>query len=76
MEFILKWVIFYVLFVAMMCSDNLFWISKSPEYVDYKHYTFKKKVNYIFKYRIFTVITNWRDFTPALIFATLGALIL
>jgi hypothetical protein len=50
-----------------MCVDNCFWISSSPEYPQYQKYSFKEKLNYIFNFRIKSVLTDWRDICPALI---------
>ena len=50
-----------------MCVDNICWIGASPEYVDYKHYTFKKKVKYILKDRVLVVLTHPRDILPAIL---------
>ena len=53
--------------LAAMTIDNIFWISASPEYKDYKKYNFKEKMKYILFKRIIPVWTNWRDIVPACI---------
>jgi len=50
-----------------MCVDNIFWISASPEYKDFKKWSLKDKLKYIITYRIKTVLTHWRDIIPAII---------
>lgn len=65
-----------------MCLDNLCWISASPEYESFKKLplffwnknsltiyknTYKSKISYIIKYRIWTVIKHPRDIIPAII---------
>lgn len=76
MDFILKWVTFYLAVMFAMSTDNIFWISASPEYKDYKKKSFKEKLKYIFNYRIKTVLTNWRDIAPAIMTSFLMAVIL
>jgi hypothetical protein len=72
-----------------MSLDNVFWIGASPEYGNFiKLSLFKKgkpikvegkdyfsKVDYIFRYRILSVLTNWRDIIPALISGLILSLI-
>lgn len=57
-----------------MCIDNIFWISASPEYPLFKENkpitidgkTYSTRIEYIFKYRIWSVLTHWRDIIPAI----------
>ncbi len=67
MEFIVKWIVFYAGVMFAMSTDNIFWISASPEYPEFKKYSLKEKLNYVVNYRIKTVLTNWRDIVPAII---------
>jgi hypothetical protein len=53
--------------LSAMTIDNIFWISASPEYKDYKKYSLLEKTKYIIFKRVIPVWTNWRDLTPALI---------
>ena len=76
MKFIIDWLIFYFAIMFAMCVDNIFWISASPEYKDFKKWSSWKKINYIFTYRIKTVITHWRDIIPAVITSFVLALML
>lgn len=50
-----------------MITDNICWIGASPEYPDYKKWNLKKKLGYIIKFRIKTVLTHPRDIIPAVI---------
>lgn len=59
-----------------MITDNLFWVSASPEYAAYKANKFpltvegnkySSKVDYILRYRVWSVIKNWRDIVPAIL---------
>ena len=59
-----------------MCFDNIFWISASPEYQDFKNKkfpltnsdgTFKSQFDYVFRGRIIAVLKNPKDIIPALI---------
>ncbi|MFW9872086.1 MAG: hypothetical protein ACFFG0_03215 [Candidatus Thorarchaeota archaeon] len=59
-----------------MSVDNIFCISASPEYNEFKKYSFMKKCGYIFNYRIKTVLTHWRDICPAIIASFILTLIL
>jgi len=65
--FIINWLIMYCAIMFAMCIDNIFWISASPEYIDFKKWSLKKKISYIFTYRVKTVLTHWRDIIPAII---------
>jgi hypothetical protein len=64
-----------------MSLDNVFWIPTSPEYKDYKKLPFAKKGNeyviaegksyttkldYIFRYRILSVLKHPRDIIPGI----------
>ena len=75
-EFIIKWFGIYWLIMGCMSLDNIFWISASPEYKDYKKYSFKEKLKYIILYRIKTVVTNWRDIVPGIISSFVLSLII
>lgn len=75
MIFIFKWILSYCLVMFAMSVDNIFWIGASPEYEDFKKYDFKKKLSYIFNYRIKTVLTHWRDITPAIMTSLILSLI-
>ena len=66
-EFIYKWIGGYCLVMLVMCTDNIFWISASPEYEEFKKKSLIDKAKYIFNYRIKTVLTNPRDIIPAII---------
>ena len=81
-NFFIEWGIYFIMILWCMCIDNCFWVSASPEYKEFKKLplfkkgtywlnmegkTYKNKVSYIFGYRIFTVITHWRDIIPAII---------
>ncbi len=76
MSFILMWIMHYVLIMFAMCVDNIFWISASPEYGDFKKWTIKEKFKYIINYRIRTVLTHWRDIIPGIITSLILTLIL
>lgn len=67
MDFIINWFVNYWLIMFAMCVDNIFWISASPEYKDFKKWSLKDKLKYIITYRIKTVLTHWRDIIPAII---------
>jgi len=75
MIFIIKWMLFYLSIMFTMCTDNIFWISSSPEYPTFKKSSYKEKLKYIFLYRIKTVLTDWRDIVPAVITSFLLSLI-
>ena len=66
----------YCMIMFAMCVDNIFWISASPEYKDFKKWSLKKKASYIITYRIKTVLTHWRDIIPAIITSFIIVLIL
>lgn len=61
----------YVVTMVVMCIDNIAWISDSPEYKDFKKMNLFRKAQYIWGYRIKTVLTNPRD----MIAGVAGALI-
>ena len=67
MFFLFEWIIFYVAVMFAMITDNLFWISSSPEYSQVKNYNLPTLFNYIWNNRIKSVLTNWRDICPAII---------
>ena len=76
MDFIVQWIVFYLGIMFAMSVDNIFWISASPEYGTYKMMSLHGKMNYIFKYRVKTVLTNWRDLVTGAITSLLLAVIL
>lgn len=76
MNFFLQWAVFYLGIIFAMSIDNLFWIPTSPEYSSIKNKRWPIKVEgksygslsgYIIRYRIWSVLTHWRDITPAII---------
>ena len=89
MIFVFEWLIFYLAIMFAMCVDNIFWISSSVEYYDFtflgwlpngnkmehegKYYY--SKLEYIFKYRIKSVLTDWRDIIPGIMTSFILALI-
>jgi hypothetical protein len=76
MMFIFEWILFYIFIILTMCIDNIFWISASPEYSQYKKYSFYNKIKYIVNFRIKSVLTNWRDIIPAVITSFILALLI
>ena len=84
MIFILEWFIFYLAIVFSLCLDNIFWIPTSSEYEQFKSNKFplkientlyNSKIDYVFRYRILSLIKSWRDITPALISSLILSLI-
>jgi len=75
MEFIIKWIISYGLVMFAMCTDNIFWISSSPEYEKFKKWKIKEKLKYIITYRIKTVLTDWRDICPGIMTSLILSLV-
>ena len=84
MSFFLEWLIFYIAIIFSMSIDNLFWIPTSPEYLKFKNNNFPilvdgetywSRTGYIIKYRIWSVLTHWRDIVPAIITSFILALI-
>jgi hypothetical protein len=82
MIFLVKWFIFYIGVMIAMCLDNVTWIPTSPEYEDYKKLPWSKKnelyviaegkayttrLDYIFRYRILSVIKHPRDIFPGIV---------
>ncbi len=70
-----------------MCTDNIFWISSSPEYNDFKKLNWfkqskpiksvkgnKTKISYILNYRIKSVLTDLRDIIPGIMTSLIMAL--
>lgn len=74
--FMLNWLVCYLLIMFAMCTDNIFWISASPEYPVFKKYSLKLKLKYIINYRIKTVLTSWRDIIPGIITSLILTIIL
>lgn len=73
-----------------MCTDNIFWISSSPEYEKFKSLglfksngtellvegkSYVSKIDYIFRYRVYSVLKDYRDIMPALITSGIMTLI-
>lgn len=88
---IIQWIVFYIGITVAMCLDNCFWISASPEYNDFKDLgwfkpnneilehegkQYETKIDYILKYRVWSVITDFRDIIPAVISSGLLMVIL
>jgi len=82
---ILLWICCYLFTIFNMCIDNICWISSSPEYDTFKklkwflltsdfivrdNKLYHTKLSYIFEYRIWSVLTDWRDIIPATITST------
>ena len=76
-------IIAFVSLMGALVIDNIFWVSASPEWktahtvtstlgswtggvIDY---TFGEKLDYIFGYRVYSVLTNYRDISASLVFA-------
>lgn len=76
MDFIIKWVVFYVGVMFAMSIDNVFWIPTAPEYPQFKKMPLKNKINYILKDRILVVLKHPRDIIPAIITSFLLAVVL
>ena len=76
MDFIVQWVVFYCAIVFAMCIDNIFWISASPEYRQFKFWKFKTKFKYVIADRIWAVIKHPRDIVPAIMTSFILAVIL
>jgi len=83
-EFLIHWILFYVSIMIAMCVDNIFWIPTSPEYPNFKENKmpifvegklYHSRLSYIFKYRILSVLTHWRDIVPAIISSTILTLL-
>ena len=84
-EFITQWIGIYALIMFCMSLDNIFWIPTSPEYSKFKNNEFPIKVegkeylskaDYIIRYRIWSVLTSWRDIVPGLISSLILVVIL
>jgi hypothetical protein len=65
--FILTWIGLYCLVIIAMFTDNLCWISSSPEFNEVKKKSFKDYLIYCFRDRIFAVIKDTRDIIPAVL---------
>lgn len=85
MSFILEWFTFYAAIMFTMSIDNLFWIPTSPEYLQIKKKQYPVKVegkyyysliDYSLRYRIWSVLTHWRDIIPAILTSFILTLIL
>ena len=76
MDFILRWFTFYLAVMFAMCIDNIFWISASPEYRQFKFWKFKTKFKYVIVNRVWSVLKHPRDVLPAVITSFLLAVIL
>ena len=85
MDYLLKVPIFYAAIMLAMSLDNICWIPTSPEYEKFKNNQFpiivegksyNSKLDYIFRYRILSVLKHPRDIIPAIISSlTLGAIL-
>ena len=90
MSFIISWLINYVFIMFAMSVDNIFWIPTSPEYDAFKNMGWIKrnptfiilssgsyftKLDYIIRYRIWSVLTHPRDIIPGLITSLLLTII-
>lgn len=82
MNFIISWIVSYILIMFSMCTDNIFWISSSAEYDYFKKLgwfkyngnqlmkekkLYRTKINYVVNYRIKSVLVDKRDIIPGLI---------
>lgn len=67
LEFLLSWIIGYVIIYLTMSNDNIWWISDSPEWKDVKKMGAIEYLSYVIKYRLFTVLTASRDVYPAIV---------
>ena len=76
MNFLISWLIDYFLIMFAMCTDNMFWISDSPEYPEVKAMNFNQKIDYAIYKRIIPVLTSWRDIVPAIITSLILTVIL
>ena len=79
--FLVEWIIFYIAIIFTLCIDNIFWINTGGEWNGnaevsrgkrvwkgpVKDYQFGELVNYIWNYRIMSVITHWRDIIPGVL---------
>lgn len=75
MNMILGFVASYVFITFALCLDNIFWISASPEYSQFKTWSNKKRFRYILVDRVWAVIKNPRDIFPALISSFIFAIV-
>jgi len=66
MNFLIKWLVFYAAVMFAMCTDNIFWISASPEYPAFKKKSFKAKAIYVLRDRVLAVLKHPRDIVPAI----------
>jgi len=82
--FVIDWLIYYISIMIAMCIDNIFWIPTSPEYVKIqnKQYpvrvegkSYNSLIDYVIRYRIFSVIKHPRDIIPAIISSLILALV-
>lgn len=67
MTFVTEWIVCYAVVMFAMCVDNIFWISASPEYLQFKKWSFGKKIIYVLKDRIWAVLKHPRDIIPGII---------
>ena len=76
MIFPLEWLCYYIAVMFAMSVDNICWTPTSPEYylfqknqfpisVEKKFYN--SRLDYIFRYRILSVLKHPRDIFPALL---------
>lgn len=84
MNFFIEWIIFYVGIMFCMSVDNIFWIPTSPEYDQFKRgygiqvegKIYNSRIAYIIKYRIWSVLTHWRDIIPAIMTSLILTIVL
>lgn len=76
MDYLIKLPILYAAIMLAMSLDNIFWIPTSPEYQKFKNNQFplvvegksyNSKLDYIFRYRILSVLKHPRDIIPAIV---------
>ena len=67
MEFIFKWITFYLGIMFAMSVDNIFWISDSPEYKIFQKKSLKDKAIYVLRDRVWAVLKHPRDIAPGII---------
>jgi hypothetical protein len=85
-----SWIGASIIILITLSFDNIFWVSASPEFENYKKLGLFKsnrnkiivekreyltKADYIFHYRIKSVFTNWRDLSASVIGGLLVGLI-
>lgn len=75
MDYLLKVPLLYAAIMFAMSLDNIFWIPTSPEYSKFQNNQFPlvvegksyySKLDYIFRYRVLSVLKHPRDIIPAI----------